>query len=151
MHAYASRGGRWSLAFGFVGLLVSGAACAHPTRVSTSRPSVMQSSLAYRETQLRPTKHTITAAELAPFRANSVYDVVSQLRPEFLHSDHTAAMAPTEPTVYIDDLLAGSVLVLRSIPADDVAEIHYVTAVDAFMLHGSKQPGGIISVRLRRR
>jgi hypothetical protein len=151
MHAYASRVGRWSLAFSFVGVLVSGAACAHPTRGSTSRPSALQSSLAYRETQLRSTNHTITAAELGAFRANSVYELVTHLRPQFLRSDHTAPRGSAEPTVYIDDLLAGPVSVLRSIPVDDVAEIHYVTAVDAFMLHGSKQPGGIISVRLRRR
>ncbi len=104
-----------------------------------------------RQARLRPSSHTITAAELGSFPTNSVYEIVSRLRPEFLRRDHDAVEGSADPTVYIDGLVAGPVSTLLSIPADAVAEIHYITAVDAFLLHGSTQRGGIIFVRMRRR
>ena len=151
MHSYASRVGRWSLALTFVALVVAGAACARPTQFSGSLGGSSASSLALRQARLRPSSHTITAAELGSFPTNSVYEIVSRLRPEFLRRDHDAVEGSADPTVYIDDLVAGPVLTLLSIPADAVAEIHYITAVDAFLLHGATQRGGIIFVRMRRR
>jgi hypothetical protein len=151
MHVYASRVGRWSLAFTFVTLVMSGAGCARPTRYSSSLRGPSESSLALREARVRATSHTISATELRSFRANSVYELVSRLRPEFVRRGYDAVRGTTEPTVYIDDLAAGPLSVLLSLPVNEVAEIHYITPAEAFTLHGSTQRGGIIAVRLRRR
>ena len=151
MHAYASRVCRWPLALTIAALIVLGVGCARPTRFDTSlSSSSSESSLALREAHVRPTSHTISAAELRSFPANSVYELVSRLRPEFIRRDYDAVRGTTEPTVYIDDVAAGPLSVLLSLPVNEVTEIHYITATDAFMLRGSTQRGGIIVVRMRR-
>jgi len=140
MHSFASRVGRWPLALTLIALTALSTGCSQPTQFSTS----------LYETRLSPMNHTITAVELGAAPATSVYEVVSRLRPEFLRRDHAGIGGPVEPVVYVDDIAAGPPWVLWDIPVNQVAEIHYVTPNDAFMVNGPRHNGGIIVVRMRR-
>jgi hypothetical protein len=150
MHSFASRVGRWPLALTLIALTALSTGCAQPTQFSTSLPSRPVSSLALNDTRLSPMRHTISAAELGKVPATSVFEVVSRLRPEFLRRDYSGIGRPVEPVVYIDDIAAGPPWILWDIPVNQVAEIHYVTPNDAFMVTGPRHNGGIIVVRMRR-
>ena len=150
MHSYASRAGRWPLALTLIALTALSTGCAQSAQFSTSLPSRPTSSLALNDIQLSPMRHTISAAELGKVPVTSVFEVVSRLRPEFLRRDYSGIGGPIEPVVYIDDIAAGPLWILSNIPANQVAEIHYVTPADAFMLNGPRHNGGIIVVRMRR-
>ena len=150
MHSFASRVGRWPLAVTLIAFTAVSTGCSQPTQFSTRLPRRPASSFALNDTRLSSMRHTISAAELGRVPAASVFEVVSQLRPEFLRPDYSGIGRPDEPVVYIDDLAAGPLWILRDIPVNRVAEIHYATAADAFMLNGPRRNGGIIVVRMRR-
>jgi hypothetical protein len=147
MQVFSSRVCRWPLALTLSALSTS---CARPTQYSPSLPSRLTSSGTVLETRLAPMSHTITAAEAGAVALSSAYDVVSRLRPEFLRRDHDGMGTLIEPMVYVDGLAAGPPWILSDIPANRIAEIHYVTPEDAFLEHGPRHAGGIIAVRMKR-
>ena len=64
----------------------------------------------------------------------SVYDLVSHLRPEYLRSrgaNSLRNMTPPTAVVYLDGVKYGSLDAMRSISADVVSQIQYLTASDA--------------------
>jgi hypothetical protein len=91
----------------------------------------------------------ISAAEIAPLRNRSAYDVIKRLRPEFLKMrGPTTVMNPAEFEigVYVDNMLLGGIRELRDLPASDVYEIRYLSAVNAATRHGAQHPSGVIEI-----
>jgi hypothetical protein len=91
----------------------------------------------------------ISAAEIAPLRNRSTYDVIKRLRPEYLKMrGPTTVMNPAEFEigVYVDNMLLGGIRELRDIPASDVYEIHYLSAINGATRHGSQHPSGVIEI-----
>jgi len=95
-------------------------------------------------------RRRVTRAEFKTVRANSAYELVFRLRPEFLRTVPGIAGAVSHPTVYIDRTDAGPLPLLSDIPAIIVTEIRYITPAEAVRQYGPVHSGGIIAVRTRR-
>jgi hypothetical protein len=91
----------------------------------------------------------ISAAEIAPLRHRSAYDVIKRLRPEYLKMrGPTTIMNPAEFEigVYVDNMLLGGIRELRDLPAADVYEIRYLNAMNGATRHGAQHPSGVIEI-----
>lgn len=83
--------------------------------------------------------------------ANTAYDVVRLLRPQFLYRRGVHSVnQPVDPSsgimVYVDGIQAGGVDELKSIPADNVEEIRWLNARDATTKYGTNHDYGVIAV-----
>lgn len=82
----------------------------------------------------------------------SAYDLVAQLRPEYLRSRGTASMGnlrPTTAAVYLDGVRYGDVEILRTMNGDHVESIQYMNAADATTRYGTDHVGGALLVKTR--
>src|SRR5436190_19260113 len=73
----------------------------------------------------------ITAPELAGRRAGSTYQAILHIRPELLRSRDGGSLMlfqARRPAVAVNNTLVGGVDALRSIPADQVTQLEYVSA-----------------------
>ena len=74
--------------------------------------------------------------------ASTAYDLISQLRPNFLQAKGVQSIHGGEmnaPLVYLDRNLLGSISALRDIPVSAIAEVRYFNASSAAMRFGSKE------------
>jgi hypothetical protein len=83
--------------------------------------------------------------------ASTAYEVVRLLRPQFLyHRGVQSVRQPVDPSagilVYVDGVRSGGIDQLRSIPADQVAEIRWLNARDATTKYGTGHGYGVIAV-----
>lgn len=96
----------------------------------------------------------ITTEEIAAVtQAGTAYDVVQQLRPEYLRTRGLRSMNATEPAgavVYVDNVRRGGPETLRSIPRENVLDIRYLNGADATTMYGTGHGDGAILVRTRR-
>jgi hypothetical protein len=102
--------------------------------------------------QERGSRDVLTAEEIRQASGATAYDVVQQLRPQFLRvrSGRTIqASGPTGPIVYVDNIRSGGLDALRMIRAESVSEIRYINAADATTRFGTGHMAGAILVRLR--
>jgi hypothetical protein len=90
----------------------------------------------------------IQSAEVA-----NAYDAVVRLRPQFLRKHAPSAPTTEEgvPVIYLDGVRQGGADMLRSIPANAVVDIRYLSATAANMELGRLHPAGVIAVRTRQR
>jgi hypothetical protein len=91
----------------------------------------------------------ITESEMSVINAVDAYGVVKQLRPQWLRSRGAMSLrlgVGELPVVYVDDLRAGDLLTLQTIPIIEVAEIRYINARDATTRWGTGVAGGVIEV-----
>lgn len=115
-----------------------------PDTIGLSRPGTM--------TTVRSTD-VVGHEELSTIRANTAYDVVVQLRPEFLH--RRGASGPeqresAEPIVYLDGVRQGSLESLHTIPAQLVKEVRFLSPSQAIGLFGPGNYGrGAIAILSR--
>ena len=82
----------------------------------------------------------------------SVYDLLSHLRPEYLHSRGSNSLrnlAPPTAIVYLDGVKFGSIESLRSMSGESVAQIQYLSASDATTRYGTDHTGGAILITTR--
>jgi hypothetical protein len=96
----------------------------------------------------------ILADEIERASATNAYELVQQLRPTFFRSRGAESITnPTPPTpvVYLDEVRYGSIADLRNIPASNVLEIHYLSAIDATSRFGTGHTGGAILVKTKTR
>ena len=92
----------------------------------------------------------ISRAEVATSTGVNAYEIVSQLRPGFLHGrGHTSVLLTDRdlPVLYVDDVLLGSVERLREFAPRQIDEIRYLSASEAQVKWGSGHPGGVILLR----
>ena len=92
-------------------------------------------------------------AEMQTVQVNNAHEAVVRFRPEFLKrrgSPASADPAAGYPVVYLDGVRQGSPDLLRSIPANSVLEIRYLSASAATDQFGPYNAGGVLAVRTRR-
>jgi hypothetical protein len=87
-----------------------------------------------------PSRDRIGAAELAQVADGTVYDAVVRLRPSFLRS-RGVHRSSGDVAVYVDGLYYGGVELLQGIPASNVREVRYLSAVDATVRYGATHGG----------
>ena len=97
-------------------------------------------------------RDVLTAMEIrtSGLGAKNAYEAIAELRPEFLRVTPTLGNAVAgRPDLRINDVPAGDLEWLRAIPANTVAEIRFVRAVDTVLLYGARYPAGLLMVRLK--
>jgi hypothetical protein len=124
-----------------VALALTGCAAASTNRVSYT--DTMSSS------------STLTAADFERVpSATTALEAVRQLRPLFLRprpGSNALRNQPSVVAVYIDNLYAGNVDVLQTIPPSEIAQMHYLQRSDAMTFAGSATAGdGFIMVTLKK-
>lgn len=79
----------------------------------------------------------------------TVYDLIAHLRPEYLRSRGTNTfrdMAPPTAVVYLDGAKLGSLDQMKSLSADRVFQIQYLSAADATTRFGMDHTAGAILI-----
>ena len=89
----------------------------------------------------------ITQDEAAYANAESAYDIVEHLRPEFFAPAGGTSL--NELLVYINGLRAGGTEVLRGIAAGRVKEIRLLSPREATLLLGGGHSAGALMIKLR--
>jgi hypothetical protein len=107
-------------------------------------PTVIRSSTVSRGDVILP-------AEIQAASSETAYDAVLRLRPRFFTSNRSTSSGrpPIRPSVVLERGLVEPVEVLRLVPADVVAEIHFVEPDEARVKYGPAYTAGVIVVRLR--
>lgn len=94
-------------------------------------------------------RNLITAEEISALNVATAFDVVRQLRPEFLRSRGTMSMRQADSEyaiVYMNGMRLGGPEQLHQIRATDVQAIRYISAADATTRWGTGHTGGVIEV-----
>ncbi len=91
-------------------------------------------------------RDVITQEELDASTVNMVYDVIQQLRPQFLRTRPGSGTA----IVYVDGVRRGGLEELRRIDKTTIREVRYVDGQEATMLYGTGHGGGAILLQSRR-
>ena len=118
-----------SVAFLVAGFLV---ACAPPSRMNSSRNAMV-----------------ITREEIAASHMYNAYDVVSTLRPGFLHSHGPTTLTQGDtglPKVYLNHMLYGDIESLKTMEVSGIQEIHYYNGTEASNRFGLGNVAGAIEV-----
>lgn len=95
----------------------------------------------------------ITAAELVDFADRSVYEAVSQLRPQWLLTRGNVSLTTSDnrlPRVVMDGQQY-RLDILETLSPDEVDTITFINAADATMRWGTGYPNGALQVLTRRR
>lgn len=94
----------------------------------------------------------ITSAEIAELNVATAFDVVRQLRPEYLRSRGTMSIRESQgeyAVVYMNGMRLGGPEQLHQIRASDVQTIRYISASDATTRWGTGHTGGVIEVTVK--
>jgi hypothetical protein len=95
----------------------------------------------------------ITEDEVVASLATTAYEVIHNLRPNFLsYRGETSFDKRTSrpyPNVYVDDQVFGTISILNSIPASDVSSIRLYRSWEAMTKYGTGNAGGVIAIITR--
>ena len=94
----------------------------------------------------------ISAEEIAALNVATAFDVVRQLRPEFLRTRGTMSLREAGgeyAVVYMNGMRLGGPDQLHQIRASDVHTIRYIGASDATTRWGTGHTGGVIEVTVK--
>lgn len=94
----------------------------------------------------------ITFEEIEPLRVRSAFDVVQQLRPEYLRTRGSPSVnnpTPQEAVVYVDGVRMGPPATLRQVAKEALLEIRYMNPNEATTQYGTGHRGGAIIVTTR--
>jgi len=101
-------------------------------------------------TKLAPkNRNLITADEIANVNVSDAYQLIQQLRPNFLRTQggvSTHNDAPPVPLVYVDGVATGDVTNLRNVPAAGIVSIEYLNGMMATQRYGTIAGGGAILI-----
>ena len=125
-------------------VVVSGCRTAAPTVSASASPPATSIERAARKSPDR-----LGYAEMKSAQVANAHEAVSRLRPQFLRR-HWPTMANNgegQPVIYLDGVRQGGIDMLRSIPANALYEIRYLSSTAANAEFGRWHPGGVISVR----
>lgn len=92
---------------------------------------------------------TLEEIQASHTNGSSAYDLIAQLRPEFLRSRGPSSLrdiTPVTAVVYVDDMKYGETSSLRTVSAAQVRYIQYLSAVDATTRFGTDHFGGAILI-----
>ena len=125
------------------------AACVLVTACATAPVSAGPRS---RLTEARPSSATLTAADFERVPdASTALEAVRQLRPLFLRPRPAGFVARNQApvlAVYINDMYAGNVDVLQTIPTNTIQSMRYLQRTEAMTFAGSQTRGdGFTEVR----
>jgi hypothetical protein len=98
----------------------------------------------------RATSDILTRAEIETSSASNAYDLLQQLRPQFLRSRGATSIRDPRPAyavVYMNDVLYGNLVSLRSILVEEIDEVRYISATNATTRWGTGHAAGVIQVR----
>ncbi|HZK78078.1 MAG TPA: hypothetical protein VFC35_04160 [Gemmatimonadaceae bacterium] len=82
----------------------------------------------------------------------TVYDLIAQLRPEYLRSRGSNSLrdlTPPTAVVYVDNVKYGTLDQLRSMSVEHVSQIQYLSASNATTRFGMDHGGGAILITTR--
>ena len=102
---------------------------------------------------LRPDPQLITEDEVVASLATTAYELIRNLRPNFLtYRGETSFDRRTSrpyPNVYVDDQAFGAISILNSIPASDVSSVRLYRSWEAMTKFGTGNAGGVIAISTR--
>jgi hypothetical protein len=98
----------------------------------------------------RRSSDVITQEEIEASEGLTAFDVVQQLRPQFLRPAGGGAAGGDPVRVYIDGARRGGIAELRTVQRTSVAQIRYVSSNDATLRYGTGHRSGAIEVTTRR-
>lgn len=96
----------------------------------------------------------ILLEEIRQSSASNAYDLVAQVRPNWLRGRGTPSIRNRQvelPVVYLGDRPQGQPEILRTFAVHSLAELRYVNATTATTRYGDGHAGGVIQVILLRR
>jgi hypothetical protein len=91
----------------------------------------------------------LTRADLEGINANNAFDAIERLRPQWLQPRGPSSVTQPEgdwPLIYMDNVRAGDVNILPTIPIDDIGQIRFVNPSDATTRWGTGVTGGVIQI-----
>jgi outer membrane cobalamin receptor len=91
----------------------------------------------------------ITEDDIARIHANTAYEAVARIHPNFLTRRGQTSLLGTsnpDPNVYLDDVFIGTVAELKGIQASVVSSIRVYRAGQTAIRFGSGNMGGVIEV-----
>jgi outer membrane cobalamin receptor len=94
-------------------------------------------------------RNLITADEIANVNVSDAYQLIQQLRPNFLRTQggvSTHNDSPPVPLVYVDGVATGDVTNLRNVPAAGIVSIEYLNGMMATQRYGTIAGGGAILI-----
>ncbi len=115
--------------------LIAGCSCGKGTRDRTRRFD----------------RNLITSEEIQIANAGNAYDLIKDLRPQWLEGRGRKSIKnvpSTLPVVYVNGLREGTVNSLRTIPTDNIAEIRFLGPGDAMIRFGFDHPSGAILITM---
>lgn len=95
----------------------------------------------------------ITQDEIVASRATNALEAVQKLRGNFLSNRGATSVRGTPssyPSVYIDEQYLGSIGMLQTVPAAQIATIRLYRAWEATTRYGTNNMGGVIAITTRR-
>jgi hypothetical protein len=97
--------------------------------------------------------HFITEAEIDASHGATAYEVIQELRPNFLtyrgETNFDRKKSQPYPTVYLDGQEFGPISILRTIPAPQIATIRLYRSWEATTQFGTGKMGGVIAITTR--
>ncbi len=130
-----------------------GAGCVSAGRYQTSASAVSEAATDAGEFPPVSRTSTLTRTDFMSANFTSTFEAIRRLRPEFLFGSgrSSSLIARPEVAVYLNDLYAGDVLVLNTIPLDAVREVVFLHPIEAAIRFGSacRCASGVIAVHTR--
>lgn len=80
---------------------------------------------------------------------SNAFELIQKMRPEYLRSRGSSSLrdaTPATAVVYVDDIRYGELDALRTMSADQVFQIQYLSASDATTRFGTDHLGGAILI-----
>jgi len=97
--------------------------------------------------------HVITEDEIDASHGATAYEVIRELRPNFLtyrgETGFDRSKSQPYPRVYVDGQEFGPISILRTIPAPQVATIRLYRSWEATTQFGTGKMGGVIAITTR--
>ncbi len=97
-------------------------------------------------------RRTLLGDAIRAASVSSAYDAVARLRPEWLRRRGRSSVRDPGAgavVVYLDGIRHGGTDALRSIPAESVLQMEYLSGAEATTRFGTGHGGGVILVRTR--
>lgn len=101
----------------------------------------------------RSSRDVITQEELTQRPSDNAYDVIRQIRPQWLRARPSSSFlnpAANLPYVFVDERRFGPIDSLYQLRSANIERIELMNARDATTLYGAGFPGGIIQVYTKR-
>ncbi len=101
-----------------------------------------------------PDPQLITEDEVVGSMATTAYELIHNLRPNFLtYRGETSFDRRTSrpyPNVYVDEQAFGTISVLYNIPASDISSVRLYRSWEATTKFGTGNAGGVIAISTKR-